>query len=112
MDAPPLGQDCLTATERDLSRGEVADALWARPALMESVQLRSRALRLKVRVATDHDRGFFPARLPGFTVDPQTGRWVALRGVNVTLGLPVIRRSVTPAPPWTLGAPAEPKRRA
>jgi hypothetical protein len=27
FDAPPLSQDCLTATEVDVCRGEVADAL-------------------------------------------------------------------------------------
>ena len=30
----------------------------------------------------------------GFNIDPATGRWHALSGVNITLGLPVIRTSV------------------
>jgi 4-hydroxythreonine-4-phosphate dehydrogenase len=33
-------------------------------------------------------------KLLGFNVDPETGRWKALSGVNVTLGLPIIRTSV------------------
>ena len=34
------------------------------------------------------------AQLLGFHVDPTTGKWDALSGVNVTLGLPLIRTSV------------------
>ncbi|MFC5384838.1 4-hydroxythreonine-4-phosphate dehydrogenase PdxA [Aquamicrobium segne] len=45
-------------------------------------------------VAMYHDQGHIPVKLLGFTVDPETGRWTALNGVNVTLGLPIIRTSV------------------
>ncbi|MBS7699899.1 MULTISPECIES: 4-hydroxythreonine-4-phosphate dehydrogenase PdxA [unclassified Chelatococcus] len=45
-------------------------------------------------VAMYHDQGHIPVKLLGFSVDPETGRWTALSGVNVTLGLPVIRTSV------------------
>lgn len=45
-------------------------------------------------VAMYHDQGHIPVKLLGFSVDPATGRWTALNGVNVTLGLPVIRTSV------------------
>jgi 4-hydroxythreonine-4-phosphate dehydrogenase len=33
-------------------------------------------------------------KLLGFDVDPATGTWRALSGVNITLGLPLIRTSV------------------
>jgi 4-hydroxythreonine-4-phosphate dehydrogenase len=33
-------------------------------------------------------------KLLGFNVNPETGKWDALSGVNITLGLPVIRTSV------------------
>ena len=33
-------------------------------------------------------------KLLGFEIDPMTGRWDALSGVNITLGLPIIRTSV------------------
>jgi 4-hydroxythreonine-4-phosphate dehydrogenase len=33
-------------------------------------------------------------KLLGFHTDPKTGAWEALNGVNVTLGLPIIRTSV------------------
>ena len=45
-------------------------------------------------VAMYHDQGHIPVKLLGFTVDKETGRWTALNGVNVTLGLPLIRTSV------------------
>lgn len=45
-------------------------------------------------VAMYHDQGHIPVKLLGFSVDPETGRWTALSGVNVTLGLPIIRTSV------------------
>ncbi len=45
-------------------------------------------------VAMYHDQGHIPVKLLGFSVDPATGRWTALSGVNVTLGLPIVRTSV------------------
>lgn len=45
-------------------------------------------------VAMYHDQGHIPVKLLGFSLNPVTGRWTALSGVNVTLGLPIIRTSV------------------
>lgn len=45
-------------------------------------------------VAMFHDQGHIPVKLLGFSIDPKSGRWTSLRGVNVTLGLPIIRTSV------------------
>jgi 4-phospho-D-threonate 3-dehydrogenase / 4-phospho-D-erythronate 3-dehydrogenase len=45
-------------------------------------------------VAMYHDQGHIPVKLMGFKVDPVTGKWNALNGVNITLGLPIIRTSV------------------
>lgn len=45
-------------------------------------------------IAMYHDQGHIPVKLLGFSVDPATGRWTSLSGVNVTLGLPIIRTSV------------------
>lgn len=45
-------------------------------------------------VAMYHDQGHIPAKLLGFQTNPETGQWSALNGVNVTLGLPIIRTSV------------------
>ncbi len=45
-------------------------------------------------VAVFHDQGHIPVKLLGFSIDPASGRWTQLSGVNVTLGLPIIRTSV------------------
>jgi len=45
-------------------------------------------------VAMYHDQGHVPVKLLGFKLDPATGEWLDLSGVNITLGLPVIRTSV------------------
>lgn len=45
-------------------------------------------------IAMYHDQGHIPVKLLGFNVDPKTGTWNALSGVNITLGLPIVRTSV------------------
>jgi 4-phospho-D-threonate 3-dehydrogenase / 4-phospho-D-erythronate 3-dehydrogenase len=41
-----------------------------------------------------HDQGHIPLKLAGFRVNPTTGAFDNVSGVNVTLGLPIIRTSV------------------
>jgi 4-hydroxythreonine-4-phosphate dehydrogenase len=41
-----------------------------------------------------HDQGHIPAKLLGFEYDERTGTWGSMAGVNVTLGLPILRTSV------------------
>jgi len=41
-----------------------------------------------------HDQGHIPVKLIGFQYDQKTGVWSTLAGVNVTLGLPIVRTSV------------------
>lgn len=41
-----------------------------------------------------HDQGHIPLKVKGFVYDREEGRWAAVAGVNVTLGLPIIRASV------------------
>jgi 4-hydroxy-L-threonine phosphate dehydrogenase PdxA len=41
-----------------------------------------------------HDQGHIPTKLIGFQYDDTTGTWGQMAGVNVTLGLPIIRVSV------------------
>jgi len=45
-------------------------------------------------IANYHDQGHIPVKLLGFEIDPATGKWNDLSGVNITLGLPIIRTSV------------------
>ncbi len=41
-----------------------------------------------------HDQGHIPAKLVGFRYNDRTGAWENMAGVNVTLGLPIVRTSV------------------
>ena len=41
-----------------------------------------------------HDQGHIPAKLIGFQYDDSTGTWSQMAGVNVTIGLPIVRTSV------------------
>lgn len=45
-------------------------------------------------VALFHDQGHIPFKLANFHVDRAKGTWTTVCGVNVTLGLPIIRTSV------------------
>lgn len=45
-------------------------------------------------VAMYHDQGHIPLKLLGFVYDQETASWKAVQGVNITLGLPIIRTSV------------------
>ena len=41
-----------------------------------------------------HDQGHIPLKTVGFVYDREKQSWKAVEGVNVTLGLPIIRTSV------------------
>jgi 4-hydroxythreonine-4-phosphate dehydrogenase len=45
-------------------------------------------------VAMYHDQGHIPLKLAGFSFDRAENKWLAVQGVNITLGLPIIRTSV------------------
>ncbi len=60
----------------------------------DTVFVKLRAGQYDAVVAMYHDQGHIPVKLLGFQVNPETGKWDALSGVNITLGLPVIRTSV------------------
>lgn len=45
-------------------------------------------------VAMYHDQGHIPLKVKGFVYNRELGKWDAVEGVNVTLGLPIIRASV------------------
>lgn len=45
-------------------------------------------------VAMYHDQGHVPAKLQGFKYDAAARKWTGVNGINVSLGLPIIRVSV------------------
>jgi len=60
----------------------------------DTVFVKLRAGQYDAVVANYHDQGHIPVKLLGFEIDPATGKWNDLSGVNITLGLPIIRTSV------------------
>ena len=47
-----------------------------------------------ILVVMYHDQGHIPLKVKGFVYDQDKQRWNAVSGINVTLGLPIIRVSV------------------
>ena len=60
----------------------------------DTVFIKLRAGQYDAVVAMFHDQGHIPVKILGFNVDPATGKWQAISGVNITLGLPILRTSV------------------
>lgn len=60
----------------------------------DTVFIKLRGNHFDAVIAMYHDQGHIPVKLLGFNVDPATGKWQAISGVNVTLGLPILRTSV------------------
>jgi 4-hydroxythreonine-4-phosphate dehydrogenase len=47
-----------------------------------------------VAVAMYHDQGHIPVKVKGFHWDNKQNMWTSVSGINITLGLPIIRTSV------------------
>jgi 4-phospho-D-threonate 3-dehydrogenase / 4-phospho-D-erythronate 3-dehydrogenase len=45
-------------------------------------------------VAMYHDQGHIPVKIKGFHFDPAKNTWTSVNGINVSLGLPIVRASV------------------
>lgn len=83
----------------DVAAPVIADAVAAGldvvgPVPGDTVFVKLRAGQYDAVVANYHDQGHIPVKLLGFEIDPATGTWNDLSGVNITLGLPIIRTSV------------------
>lgn len=47
-----------------------------------------------IAVAMYHDQGHIPMKVTGFKYNEETMMWTSISGVNITVGLPIIRTSV------------------
>jgi len=47
-----------------------------------------------IAVVMYHDQGHIPMKVTGFKYNKSTNKWLSMSGVNVTVGLPIIRTSV------------------
>ncbi len=89
-----FGRQDIEVSEPTIAKA-VADGLnVVGPVPGDTVFVKLRAGQYDAVIAMYHDQGHIPVKLLGFEVDPATGRWQELSGVNITLGLPIIRTSV------------------
>lgn len=64
------------------------------PVPPDTVFSKARGGMYDIVVVMYHDQGHIPLKVVGFTYDEDTKRWNSVSGINVTLGLPIIRVSV------------------
>lgn len=64
------------------------------PVPPDSIFSKARGGWYDVVVAMYHDQGHIPLKVVGFVYNHEAGKWDAVEGVNITLGLPIIRTSV------------------
>jgi 4-phospho-D-threonate 3-dehydrogenase / 4-phospho-D-erythronate 3-dehydrogenase len=89
-----FGRQDIDVSEPTIAKA-VADGLnIVGPVPGDTVFVKLRAGQYDAVIAMYHDQGHIPVKLLGFEVDPVTGHWQELSGVNITLGLPIIRTSV------------------
>ena len=60
----------------------------------DTVFAKARGGQYDLVVAMYHDQGHIAMKVAGFNYDKKTRQWTSMSGVNVTLGLPIIRTSV------------------
>lgn len=63
------------------------------PIPADTVFVKAVSGKYDIVVAMYHDQGHIPVKLNGFKTDPLTGRFTSVSGINMTVGLPVIRTS-------------------
>jgi 4-hydroxythreonine-4-phosphate dehydrogenase len=64
------------------------------PVPPDTVFVKALGGQFDVVVAMYHDQGHIPLKLSGFRMDPATGLYSQMSGINTTIGLPIIRTSV------------------
>lgn len=83
-------REIAPAVEAARSAGMLAEG----PLPADTVFSKMRGGMYDLVVVMYHDQGHIPTKLMGFQYDDKTGTWGQMAGVNITLGLPIIRVSV------------------
>lgn len=66
----------------------------AGPIAADTLFSKARGGQYDIVVAMYHDQGHIPLKVLGFQYDYHADKWKSISGVNITLGLPIIRSSV------------------
>ena len=83
-------QEIIPAVEELKARGYNVEG----PVPPDSVFAKAKSGKYDGVVAQYHDQGHIPLKVIGFNWDAATGKMLPQKGVNITLGLPIIRVSV------------------
>ena len=83
-------EEITPAIEEAKGEGILADG----PVPPDTVFSKARGGWYDIVVAMYHDQGHIPLKVVGFVYNHEEKKWDAVAGVNVTLGLPIIRASV------------------
>ena len=83
-------EEISPAVEAAKALGILADG----PLPPDSVFSKARGGWYDIVVAMYHDQGHIPLKVAGFVWNEKQGRWTDISGINITLGLPIIRSSV------------------
>ncbi len=60
----------------------------------DTIFSKARGGQYDLAIAMYHDQGHIAMKVAGFIYDEERERWTSISGVNITLGLPIIRTSV------------------
>lgn len=82
--------EIIPAIEEAKSKGIIVDG----PVPPDTIFSKARGGWYDIVVAMYHDQGHIPLKLVGFVYNLNEQKWDAVSGVNITLGLPIIRSSV------------------
>lgn len=83
-------EEITPAVEKAKVEGIRADG----PIPADTVFSKARGGWYDIVVAMYHDQGHIPLKVVGFVYNQEDQKWDAVEGVNITLGLPIIRTSV------------------
>lgn len=83
-------REIIPAVEEAKREGLIADG----PIPPDTVFSKALGGMYDIVVAMYHDQGHIPLKMTGFVYDDSSRRWSSVSGVNITLGLPIIRTSV------------------
>jgi 4-phospho-D-threonate 3-dehydrogenase / 4-phospho-D-erythronate 3-dehydrogenase len=97
---PHCGENGLFGTEEideiipaiEVAKSEGINVFGPLPA--DTVFSKARGGMYDIVVVMYHDQGHIPLKLLGFVYDKELNKWKEVSGVNITLGLPIIRTSV------------------
>ena len=89
-----FGKEEIEEISPAVSQAKAEGILVEGPLSADTIFSKMRGGQYDIVVAMYHDQGHIPLKLVGFRMEAKGDRWLSMAGVNVTLGLPIIRTSV------------------